>query len=47
MKKTYNKSSAKLVMFDLEEVYMLKLFSKSDGDDFIFPDEDPDDGGET
>lgn len=43
MKEIYEKLQAELVLFDLEEVYMLNLESKSDGEEFPFP-EDEDNG---
>ena len=42
IKEIYEKPKAKLVLFDLEEVYMLELFSKNDGENFPFPDDDED-----
>lgn len=44
IKENYNKPEAKLVLFDLEEVYMLHLYSKSDGEDKPFPDGGDEDG---
>ncbi len=43
IKEVYEKLKAKLVLFDLEEVYMLELQSKSDGEDFPFPGDEWDD----
>lgn len=49
IKEIYEKPKSKLVLFDLEEVYMLELWSKNDGENLPFPnddDEDDDDGWE-
>ena len=37
IKEAYEKLKAKLVLFDLEEVYMLELVSKSEGEDLPLP----------
>lgn len=37
IKEIWEKPKAKLVLFDLEEVYMLDLWSKSEGEDDMFP----------
>lgn len=43
IKEIYSKPKAKLVLFDMEEVYMLELLSKSDGEDKpFFPEEGED-----
>ena len=41
-KEKYEKPKAKLVIFDLQEVYMLTLESKSLGEDFRFDEENED-----
>ena len=43
IKEIYEKPKAKLVLFDLEEVYMLELFSKNNGENLPFPVEEEDD----
>lgn len=43
IKEIYEKPKAKLVLFDLEEVYMLELFSKNNGEDPPFLDDEEDD----
>lgn len=42
IRECYEKPESELVLFDLEEVYMLTLESKNNGDNKPFPGEDED-----
>lgn len=45
IKELYEKPEAKPVIFDMNEVYMLQLWSKSDGEENFFPDDDDENDG--